>query len=45
MPSFLSLDVSDLEIHQSKKLKDIVINSSLTPKGRLNEVVASVGKR
>jgi large subunit ribosomal protein L25 len=45
IPAFLELDVSDLGLKQSKRLKDLKIPQTIRPLADLNEVAAVIVKR
>lgn len=45
LPSYFELDVRELGLKQSKRLKDIQIPEKVSPKANLNEVVAVIVKR
>jgi large subunit ribosomal protein L25 len=45
MPSFFELDIRELALKQSKRLKDIAIPEAVRPLVDLNEVVAVIVKR
>lgn len=45
LPEYFSLDVKDLKIRQSKRVRDVVMPKNVEPLAPLNEVVVLIAKR
>ena len=45
MPKELILDIKDLGMKQTKRIKDMVVPNTLTPLASMNEVIVVIAKR